>query len=683
MIRGSRLLHTVFLAVLFYAVAPLFADQWTTPTKEELAMTSQEGYPGIAGVYLNREEITEDKLHMWSVYVRLKILTEKGKDYANVELKYGSSNSGGGYTVNDISGRTIHPDGTTIPFTGKPYEKLIEKTQGYEGYKYMAKVFTMPDVEVGSIIEYRYSLRYDDNYYISPDWFIQSDLYLRKGHYVWKPTSKQLVSRRGGREQITNSIGWFPILPPDAKVQQVRLPPVSPDPDGQLVLSLDVHNVPPAPYEEHMPPISSFTYRVLFYYTPYRSSDEFWQSEGKYWSKERDKFIGPGPKVTNAAHEFTTSSDTPEQKLRKLYAAVMQLENTDFTREHERAEDKAAGLHEIHNTDDILDRKRGTSDQLAELFVAMARAAGMKAYLFAVTNRDRSLFTNAYLNMSQLDDYIAVVNVDGKELFFDPGSRFCPYGHLDWKHTFAGGIRQVENGTAIASSPGEPYTFSRTQRIAELKMDEHGEVTGIVKMTYMGAPALAWRHRSLRGDEESFRRELHANLEHLLPGGMDIKVTNISQLENYEQPLTVEYNIKGPIGSPTGKRLFVPADIFVSNAKPVFPHEKRELAVYFDYPHMVQDAIRIHLPLSIKAESIPAPDKQMFEKYAVYTLSNEQKPDSVTIRRNFSLGDLLFETKEYPALRSFYSKVESKDQENIVLTNSPQTDAVKSPVSSN
>ncbi len=676
---SSRLLRTTLLAALAASTPQLFADQWTAPTKEELSMTSQEGYPGIAGVYLNREEITEDRNHSWSVYVRMKVLTEKGKDYANVELKYGSSHEGGGYTVDDVSGRTIHPDGTIIPFTGKPYEKLIEKTQGF---KYMAKVFTMPDVEIGSIIEYRYVLRYDDNWYFAPSWYVQSDLYLRKGHYVWKPTDKQLVSKRQGREQLTNGIGWLPILPQGAEVKQTRLPAVASNPEGQLIMDLQVHDVPPSPQEEYMPPISSFTYRVLFYYSPYRTTEEFWKNEGKFWSKDRDKFIGPGSKVTAAVHELTAASDTPDQKLRKLYAAVMQLENTDFTREHEKQEDKASGQHETHDTDDVLVNKRGSSDQLAELFVAMARAAGMKAYLFAVTNRNRSIFANYYLNLSQLDDYIAVVNVDGKEQYFDPGSRYCPYGHLDWKHTFSGGLRQVEGGTELSNTPGEPYAFSRTQRIADLKMDEHGEVSGLVKMTYEGEPALRWRHRSLAGDDESLRRELRTSLEHMLSGGMKIEVTSITHLESYEQPLVVEYNVKGPIGSPTGKRLFIPADIFVGTPKAMFPHEKRELAVYFDYPYLLQDAIRFHLPASIHPESIPAADKQQFERYALYTLSSEQAPDAVTVRRNLTMGEFLFVTKDYSALRSFYSKMESKDQENIVLTNAPQAGAAQAVTSS-
>ena len=36
--------------------------------------------------------------------------------------------------------------------------------------------------------------------------------------------------------------------------------------DGPLIFELDVHDVPPAPEEDFMPPIASLSYRVLFYY---------------------------------------------------------------------------------------------------------------------------------------------------------------------------------------------------------------------------------------------------------------------------------------------------------------------------------------------------------------------------------------------------------------------------------
>src|SRR6185437_14259080 len=153
-----------------------------------------------------------------------------------------------------------------------------------------------------------------------------------------------------------------------------------------------------------MPPISSLSYRVLFYYAPYLKEADFWKNEGKYWSKMHDKFIGPGSAVKAAASSLTSPSDTQDQQLRKLYAAVMQLENTDFTRQRSAAEQKANGFKPVRNTDDVWEQKRGSSDQLSDLFVALARAAGMKAYVMVVTNRDRSLFLPAYLSLGQLDD---------------------------------------------------------------------------------------------------------------------------------------------------------------------------------------------------------------------------------------------------------------------------------------
>jgi Domain of Unknown Function with PDB structure (DUF3857) len=303
-------------SVFLFAVCAR-AQQWTVPTPEELSMTAQPEVPGAAAVYFFREETTDDKLHMFSIYIRLKVLTERGKEYSNVELSFARASGGNGFTVEDIQGRTVHPDGTIIPFTGKPYEKLIEKTQGV---KVMAKVFTLPDVEVGSIIEYRYKLRYDDRFFQSPDWYIQSDLWTRKAHYLWRPINLNgniiLTNSRG---QTDNKIAWTTILPQGAEVKQSRLPG-----GDQALIELDVHDIPPAPVEDFMPPIHSFTDRVLFYYTSFSTADEFWKNEGKFWAKTQDKFIGPGSAVSAAVKDLVAPSATrPEapQTLRRSYAA--------------------------------------------------------------------------------------------------------------------------------------------------------------------------------------------------------------------------------------------------------------------------------------------------------------------------------------------------------------------------
>lgn len=668
--QGCRFLCQVSLIALLVLASPFArADKWMTPTPEELSMTSQPEVPGAAAVYLYREQITEDKLHMMQVYERIKVLTESGKKYANVELGYSSSFDNGSISIGEIEGRTIHPDGTIIPFTGKPYSKLVEKTRGA---KYMAKVFTLPDVEVGSIIEYRYNQRLDDNRFMAPSWYIQSELYTRKAHYLWRPTSEPLITN-DGHNNLTNAIAWSPILPEGMELKHTTLPPVNSFTPGQQIFELNVHDVRPVPDEDFMPPIASLSYRVHFYYTPYINGAEFWKTQGKYWSKMHDKFVGPGPGVEAAVRTLTLPTDTQDQKLRKLYAAVMQLENTDFTREHTNAEEKAENSKPIRSTDDVWERKRGSSDQLSDLFVAMARAAGMKAYVAAVTNRDRSIFLPSYLSLAQLDDDLAIVTVDGKEVYFDAGSRFCPYGHLAWKHSFASGLRQTDNGTTFAQAPGDDYTASRVQRVANLKMDEHGVATGTVSMVYMGAPALYWRQQSLRGDATSLEHDLRTSVEKMLPQGMDVKVMSIEKLADYEQPLHVTFTVQGEIASSTGKRLIIPADLFEVNAKPSFPHEKREIPVYFDYASVSQDAVRVIFPASLKIESIPPSDKFMLHSLAGYDISTASAPTSVTVRRNYSLGTIIFLAKDYPDLRSFYSKMETDNQGSVVLISAPAT----------
>lgn len=658
---GRHIVKMLLLTLLLATVLPLaHADDWITPTPEELSMTSQPQVPGASAVYLNYEEIARDDLHDFSVYARIKVLSEAGKDRGNVEIKYASWREGASFTIGDVRGRTIHSDGTIIPFTGKPYQKLIMKTNGV---KVMSKVFSLPDVQVGSIIEYRYNIRYDDQYFVPPSWYIQTDLFTRKAHYVWRPTTHDLMNDRG----MVNSIGWFPILPEGAKLNHTELPATTFN-GQQQIFDLNVENVPPAPHEDYMPPITSLTFRVLFYYSTYRNMDEFWSKEGKNWDKGRNKFIGPGHGVEAEVQQLVAASDTPDQKLRKIYAFVMTLENTTYTRERTSEEDKAQGFKEVKDTDDVLALKRGNDDQLTDLFVAMARAAGMKAYIAAVTDRDRSIFIKQFLSLGQLDDYVAIVNMDGKDEYFDPGSRYCPYGQLEWKHTMASGIRQTEKGSDFVDTPPDSYKDSRTERIGDLMMDQHGVVTGNIRVTYIGAPALTWRQRSLAGDATSLQHEFQSRMERLVPKGMDVKVVSIDRLTDYEQPLTVNFMIKGPIGEPTGKRLFVPADIFMSNEKPVFTAVKRDVAVYFDYPHMMQDAVRITYPQGFSVESSPAPDRFQFQNYAGYNVSSVSGASSITFRRNFILGEFVYFPKDYSGLRDFYSRMTTKDQENIVLT---------------
>lgn len=219
----------------------------------------------------------------------------------------------------------------------------------------------------------------------------------------------------------------------------------------------------------------------------------------------------------------------------------------------------------------------------------------------------------------------------------------------------------------MIETPLDNYKEESVKRVADLTLDEQGEATGTVKLTYLGDPALHWRQEALKGDDTSLNLDLRSNLERMLPGGMEVRVTNVTGLSKPDQPLVVDYSVKGAVGTPTGKRLLITGNLFEVNAKPVFPDSKREQAVYMHHPSFVQDAVRFKLPATMTVESAPKEDAAIVPGSIGFTASSKQSGSSITMFRNVTIAKHIFLTKEYPDLRGFYGKLETRDQEPLVL----------------
>lgn len=648
--RRSLFLSFLSVSLLFLPITPrtAFAADWQQPTPEELKMTSEPAAPNADAIYLYREDVTDNKLHMEAVYVRLKILRDEGKKYADVEL----AGAGRDFQITDIQGRTIHSDGTAIPFTGKPYEKLLFKTKTRQ---YKAMVFSLPDVESGSILEYRYKLRYDDHSYVTPEWDVQRSLFTRKAHFNYVPTDREVISPTDNGN-VTSQLAYSQILPNGDKVVETR-----------RVYDLDVKNVPGIPQEQFEPPMQAFAYRVRFYYTGLRSAQEFWNSYGKKWAKNIDKFAAPSPAITQAAQELTSGGGTADQKLNKLYDAVMKLENTRFTREHSKDENRVEGVKQVKSATDVLALKRGSPDDLAMLFLALARAAGFHADAMIVVNRDRDLFQMNYLDPNQLDDLIVLVTVDGKERAFDPGERYTTYGTLHWTHSIAGGLREQDGHVVLANSPSIGYKDTIVQRIADLTLAPDGTITGSATIICTGERALHWREKALEGDQVALKKDFDDQLEPDLPPGVILKTDHFLGLDTEGTNLMVRMNVSGSLGTATGKRIFLPLSIFSAGSHDPFASSHREEPIDLHYPYMEKDEVTLHLPAEFQVESVPGDARVDLPQNAVYL--SRAKADGQTIRynRNFIMANVLYNASEYDKLKGFLDDVSNKDRAQAVL----------------
>ncbi len=652
------------LLVAFFSIslAAHAATEWQAPTPEELSMKSEPKAPGAIAIYLDRER-TDNNLNYQNstvIHERIKILTEAGKDkYGSVAILYESRWQG----VDNFEGRTIHSDGTVIPFQGKGLDHEEVRDDGEHVHK---KVFPMPDVQVGSIIEYRYTVSYGANYIEPPTWYVQTDLFTRRIHDEFTPfiaSTTRYAEDRYGHE--LNELAFTGSLPPGVQPKMIREATVGNAGDTVAgVWHLDMQDVPPLPHVAHLPPIHNLSYRVTFFYTASRSGDEFWKIEGEYWSKSVNKFATPGSQVKGAVAKLKQGSE--EQTLRAIYAAVMQLQNTDYI--HSGSISAEEQKSPAKSSDDIWERKRGNAKQITRLFVAMARAAGMQADVMDVTNRNRNIFSKAYLSLDQLNGEVAIVNVNGKEQFFDPGSLYCPYGQLAWVHTLAGGLRQTNSGTALAVTPSMGYKDSSVQRTAELWLTNTGSVAGTVQLAYGGQDGMRLRQWEADKDFAGATKDFENMLKDMLPAGMSVRLIEEANAKNIEQPLILNYRVSGPVATAMANHLLVPSQFFRAQAKQVFVAPSRKYAVYFHYPYTMVDQVELKLPASVQAESLPKEVSASDPQVAVYQAKAVQQGSSIIFQRMFALASIYIEAKDYPQLQSFYSQVNASDTTPAVFT---------------
>lgn len=644
----------VLLAVAVFAFAlPACAETWQQPTPEELKMTADPAAPGADAVYLFREETVQDDIHFHTFYARIKVLTDKGKSFADVELPYQQQNSGFSYNIRNVEGRTIHSDGTVVPFTGKPYDKMVEKSKDF---KLMEKVFSMPDVQVGSIVEYRYILEYPDNYYLSPRWYVQQPLYVHKAHYHFKPTGREMTSQDShGHESVVNHLLYTTVLPKGVAVRS-----------GLDGYDLTIENVPPIKQEDYAPPVESLSYRVVFYYSPYFNADEYWNHEGKMWSKDVDRFTESTPEVKAAAAQIVGPGDTDDQKAQKIYSAVMKLENTRFTRTRSAAENKAEGLR-VKTAKDVWQQKRGSDDEITRLYIALARAAGLKAYDMMVTNRASTILEKDYMDWDQLQDEVAIVSIAGKDVFLDPGQRYQTYGNLSWFHANTGGVRQTDQGTSMGYTPPQSYKENTITRFADLTLDEQGNVTGSVRLVYLGDPAMSLRHEALLKDPEAMKKDEENSLETDLPAGVRVTLDHYIGLDTADTVLMATYKVSGTMGTRVGKRVLLPANFFEASAKPLFSSSTRDLPVDLHSSEMVEDQCTLNLPATLTPESVPAAADLKYMPYSLYKAGYQVKDGAYTYGRIMVIGNVLYAPKEYPNLRDYLDKTNAQDQATLVL----------------
>ena len=617
-------------------------------SQDELKMTSEPLAPGASAIILFQQVDRDDSgfTPHEDNYVRIKILTEEGRKYADVEIPFFKGN---GDIVN-MRGRTIKPDGSIVNFQGQAFEKELAKGRGV---RYLAKTFTLPDVQVGGIIEYFYTVDLKEHYIFDSHWILSNELFTKKA---------QFSLRRYQSNYVPYSLRWsWQGLPPGAT-------PPKEGPDH--VIRLEVTDVPAFQAEDYMPPANELKSRVDFIYeegNPEKDQASFWKRVGKRRNDQLESFVGKQKAMEQAVAQIVSPNDPQDVKLRKIYNRVQNIRNTSYELQKTEKEVKREKEKPAENVEEVWKRGYGNGVQLTWLFLGLARAAGFEAYGCWVSGRREYFFTPVTMQSAKLNSNVVLVKLNGKDLYFDPGGAFTPYGMLTWEETGVTGLRLDKDGGTWIHTTLPQASESRIERVAKLTLSDTGDLEGKLTVTYVGLEAMYHRLDARHADEVARKKYLEERATSQIAGASQAELTNQPDWSSSETPLVAEFNLKIPgWAANAGKKVMIPAAIFTAGEKGVFEHANRVHPIYFEYPHEKTDDITVELPPGWQVSSVPSPRNQDGH-VMMYAMKVEQLPGALHLTRTLSIDVLLLEQKYYTALRNFFQVVRTNDGEQIVL----------------
>jgi hypothetical protein len=647
---GAIFTSVIVLTVPAFQSATVSASGGFQPVSpDELKMTSEPQAPGAPAIILFHQVERDDNglTSHENQYFRIKILTEEGRKYADVEIPFFKDEG----NVTAVKARTVRPDGSIADFDGKVFQKWMVKAKGL---KYLAKTFTLPDVQVGSIIEYGYTLDLSEHLIFDSHWVLSNELFTKAARFSLKPYTSDFQNF---------SLRWtWNWLPPGT---------VQPKEGPDHIIRMDAVNIPAFQSEDFMPPETELKSRVDFIYSEDRfdpNVDKFWKSTGKRLNEKVEAFVGKRKAMEEAVAEIVSANDSPDLKLQKIYDRVQKIRNTSYEVRKTEQEEKRAKVKDIANVEDIWKRGYGDGRDITWLYLALVRAAGFEAYGVWASGRGNYFFNPNMVDSSRLDSNVVLIKLNGKDIYGDPGSAFTPFGFLPWGETGVQGLRLDKDGGSWVQTTLPDSSASRIERKAILKLSaEDGGLQGKLTVTYAGLEALSRRVEERNQDATERKTFLEDEVKEFVPAAVEVELTNQPDWKSSSLSLVAEFDLKVPgWAAGAGRRAMLPVGLFTATEKHVFDHADRVHPIYVQFPWQKVDDVTIELPAGWQVSSLPA-TQDIPGHVVTYSLKVENDKGKLHLARTLNIDFLLLDTKYYAALRKFFQVVRTGDEEQIVL----------------
>ncbi|MGX5688565.1 DUF3857 domain-containing protein [Arcticibacter tournemirensis] len=585
---------------------------------------------------------------------RIKIFNEKGKDEANVRLEY---YSGGHYEdLFSLQAQTINNR------DGKPTITKLERKQIFTEIidkNRTALVFTFPDVQPGSIVEFKYQWK-TPSYGNFPSWVFQSKipvryselrtsvpdmLYYKIQQRVHQPFCKnKSMSESKSIPNGANSLGYN---------VNIRL--------------LALQNVPSLSDEPFMTSRNDNLQSVSFQLTEIKPIGGFTQTYIDTWQK----VAGMLADDEDFGAQFKKKLQEEDVIVTKAKALKSNDDKIAFLFNEVRNSMKWNDVDVWYTNDGVSkawQKKTGNSTEINLILYRLLKLAEVgNVYPMIVSTRSNGRVNIAFPWLRQFNRTVVYIPVDStRKYILDASNKYQLYNSIPDNLLNSYGLSlNKDNKTYNLINISCPNTSRKNIFItADIKPD--GKINGNAKIYDFDYHKMNSVRLYKTEGEEKFKEWLTEKDNSIKIKNMKIEGVDVDSLP-LQELLDFEMELKGV----DGDYIYFNPNLFTSLRTNPFLTENRSTVVDFGHKKKYTLTASYGIPPNYLADALPKslnlvmPDKSISFQRIV---SNSE--GQIIVRYVIDFKKALYVQDEYPLLRQFYKQMFEMLNEQIVLKKS-------------
>jgi len=523
--------------------------------------------------------------------------------------------------------------------------------------KWNEKIITLPNVKVGSIIEYKYILKseniiklpdFDFQYTIPVDYFEYKteipEFYVYKTLLVGKTPITSDATIVAGNQSFENEHNQTSTL----YYKQVN----------SLFTGKDIPALKFEPYvnniDNYKGSIQYELERVRYPDQPVKDYSLTWEGVASTIFKDErfGKELSQNDFLLEDVRKLLGNVESLKERLDIIFKFVQNKMN--WNEEYGYFTDK--GVVKAYK------EQTGNVAEINFILINMLKIAGVEVNPVLVSSVENGI--PVYPTRAGFNYVIAAAEIDGKQILLDATHKFTssnilPLNLLNWKG------RLIKKDGTSQEIDLYPVSLSKEFSNTIAKLDPSGRIEGKVRVQRTDYDAYDFRTENANKSEENYLEKYEEQLGNLKISDYAIE----NKKTNFSNPIIEIFSFIADNQSEIiGDKIFINPLLFFTRTKNPFTQEKRQMGIYFGYPTQEKFNLNLDLPEGYSIESLPKSVRIATEDKAItYIFNISHENNKIQISCIKEINNSIFAADEYNGLKDIFQKILASQNEKIVL----------------